>query len=76
MKPGETIIVKGIKTDPQSGETKVVREFRGRFIKKVQINDQEGWKVELQNGRSIQFLESDISPDGTVMISWELCRER
>jgi len=76
MKPGETIIVKGIKTEPQSGEIMVVREFRGRFIKKVQINDQEGWKVELQNGRSIQFLESDISPDGTVMISWELCRER
>ena len=76
MKPGETIIVKGIKTEAQSGEIKVIREFRGRFIKKVQINDQGGWKVELQNGRSIQFLESDISPDGTVMISWELCRER
>lgn len=76
MKPGETILVKGIKTDPKTGETRVVREFRGRFIKMVQIDDKDGWKVELQNGRSVQFLESEISSDGTVMISWELCRER
>lgn len=77
MSPGETIKVKGTKKqNPDSEETIVVREFRGRLVKPIQLNDQPAWKVELQNGRMIECLESDISADKVVMVPWDQCRER
>jgi hypothetical protein len=77
MNPGETIKVKGIKKSASASEEEiVVREFRGRLIKKIQINDQPGWMVELQNGRTIQCLEADISPDKVLKAPWDQCRER
>ncbi len=77
MSPGDTIKVKGMKkSSPESEEMVVVREFRGRLIKQVQIDDQPGWRVELQNGRTIECLSSDISGDKVVEVPWEQCRER
>ena len=77
MSPGETIKVKGTKKkNPDTDDIIVVREFRGRLVKAIQVNEQPGWKVELQNGRMIECLESDISPDKIVHVPWEQCRER
>ncbi|HEX9757297.1 MAG TPA: hypothetical protein VGB26_05805 [Nitrospiria bacterium] len=77
MNPGENIKVKGTKKQtPDSQEIIVVREFRGRLVKAIQINEQPAWKVELQNGRMIECLESDISPEKVVMVPWDQCRER
>ncbi len=77
MNPGETIKVKGMKKNASASEEEiVVREFRGRLIKRVQVDDQPGWMVELQNGRMIQCLEADISADKVVKVPWDQCRER